>query len=277
MEITTCRLRDQVQQLKQHSMKNNLIFTFDDTKEDGREVEGENTVSVVRQFLTQVMHVQNANTFYIPVAHRLGGRRGRHRAILAKFPIAVQLDEILKHGNRLRDTRHGVSRQTPPSITERNQFAMETYKDKRSDANNKARLNNGKLFIKGKLQTQFLEPTLPDPEPLGNDDDGTAPVESAKVKDSGSIFQGFAIKAKTLSDVTSGLQKVLTLPDASAASHLIYAYRVKVGQRMHENFQSDDDHGMGLDLLRMLRTRDDQNILRFEHLQKTGKEAIDKL
>ena len=215
--------------------------------------------------------------------------------ILAKFPIDVELDEILRHGNRIRVTRHRVSRQTPPSFTERNQFAMDTYKEKRSDVTNKARLQNVKLFIKGRLQTQFLEPTLPDPEPIGNDDeDDTAPVESAQVKDSGSIFRGFAIKAGSMPDVTSGLQKIITLPDVSSASHLIYEYRVKVGERIYENFQSDDDHGMGLDLLRMLRARDTQDVLcvvtrhcspgfqhlgkkRFEHLKKTGKEAVDKL
>ena len=48
VEITTRKLHDEVQQLKRHSMKNNIIFTFDNNKEDGREVEGEDTVSVVR-------------------------------------------------------------------------------------------------------------------------------------------------------------------------------------------------------------------------------------
>ena len=179
-------------------------------------------------------------------------------------------------------------------MTERNQFAMDTYKNKRSDASNKARLNNGKLFIKGKLQTQFLDPTLPDPEPASDDDDDTAPVQSTQVSDSGSVFQGFAITAESLPEVTSGLHKIVTLPDVSTSSHLIYAYRVKDGQRVHENFQSDDDHGMGLDLLRMLRNRGDEDVLcvvtrhcspgfqhlgrkRFEHLQTAGKDAIDKL
>ena len=45
-------------------------------------------------------------------------------------------------------------------------------------------LCNGKLFIKGKLQTQFLDPTLPDPEPASDDDDDTAPVQSTQVSDS---------------------------------------------------------------------------------------------
>jgi len=151
MEITTSRRRHEIDHLKQHSMKNNLIFKFDDTTDIGKEIEGEDSVSVVRQFLIQVMHVPNASNFYIPIAHRLGDPRNKHRAILARFPIAAELDLILRHGNRLRGTRHGVSRQTPPSMTERNQLAMNTYNVKRIDFNNKARLNNGKLFVKGKV------------------------------------------------------------------------------------------------------------------------------
>ena len=69
MEIVTDRLRHEIRYLKQHSMKHNLIFKFDDTMQIGKEIEGEDSVSVVRQFLIHVMHVPNAS------------------AILAKFPI----------------------------------------------------------------------------------------------------------------------------------------------------------------------------------------------
>jgi len=138
METVTCRLREELYSQKQYSMKYNLIFTFDATTDVGKEIEGEDAVSVVRQFLTHVMHVPNANQFCIPVAHRLGGQSGRRRAMLAKFPVATELDLIMRHGNRLRGTRHGVSRQTTPSMAEQNQFAMDTYKEKRSDASNKA-------------------------------------------------------------------------------------------------------------------------------------------
>ena len=90
LEITTARLRNEVRDLKQHSMKYNLVFSFDNNSDAGREVEGENTIAVIRQFLSQVMSVPGAERFFIPVAHRLGGKHGRHRAILAKFPIAEQ-------------------------------------------------------------------------------------------------------------------------------------------------------------------------------------------
>ena len=179
-------------------------------------------------------------------------------------------------------------------MTERNQFAMNTYKDKRIDFNNKAHLNNGKLFVKGKVKTEFLEPRLPDPEPAEEDYEVEV-TQSGTIKDSGSVFKGYAVSVNSLSDVTSGIQEVMmSMPDASTASHLIYAYRVKNGQSVSENFHSDDDHGMGLDLWRMLRDSDKRNVLclvsreyapgfqhlgrkRFEIQRPVGKEALDKL
>ena len=69
---------------------------------------------------------------------------------------------------------------------------------------------------------------------------------------------------------------------------------MKNGQSVSENFHSDDDHGMGLDLWRMLRDSDKRNVLclvsrecapgfqhlgrkRFEIQRPVGKEALDKL
>ncbi len=179
-------------------------------------------------------------------------------------------------------------------MTERHQFAMETYKTKRVDRANKARLTSGKLYIKDKIQTAFLVPTLPDPDPDTNGHELTV-TESDTMSDSGSIFKGYSVTATSLSVVTSGLNEILaSYPDVSAASHVIYAYRVKTGQRIYENFCSDDDHGMGHELLKLLRNNNKTNVLcvvtrhcapgfihlgrkRFEHLRNSANGALGKL
>ena len=43
MEIVTDRLRHEIRHLKQHSMKHNLIFKFDDTMDIGKEIEAKGT------------------------------------------------------------------------------------------------------------------------------------------------------------------------------------------------------------------------------------------
>jgi len=87
-------------------------------------------------------------------------------------------------------------------------------------------------------------------------------AQSGTIKDSGSEFKGFAVSVNSLSNVTTGIQEVMmTMPDVSTARHLICAYRVKNGQSVSESFHSDNNHGMGLDLLRMLWDSDKLNVL----------------
>lgn len=130
-EITVSRLSKEVVELKAHSMKHNILFNFYRNTDICKEVEGEDCVGVIKRFLTNIMSVPNVNKMYVPVAHRLGKRAtGTTRAILAKFPNANDIDTILKHTNRLRETKHFVQRQLPPSINERKQFALVEYKKK---------------------------------------------------------------------------------------------------------------------------------------------------
>ena len=126
-------------------------------------------------------------------------------------------------------------------MVERNQFAMDTFKTLKTDIRNQARLSNGKLFVKGQVRTEFLEPKLPEADPAG---DEPVVTDSQAVRDLGSTFQGYASSARSLPEVTSGLNQIITLPDVCSTSHVIYAYRIELGDTVCENFQSDDDHGM---------------------------------
>ena len=102
-DTTISRLKHEVTDVRTHSMKYNLIFSFDRSTQEGREVDGEDCISVIKQFLGSVMSVPNASRIYIPVAHRLGKRvQGHTRAIVAKIPNASQLNLVLKHGSRLK-------------------------------------------------------------------------------------------------------------------------------------------------------------------------------
>jgi hypothetical protein len=174
------------------------------------------------------MHVPGVETFQIPVAHRLGSHTGGFaRPILAKFPVAEELSQVLRHTNRLRDTRHSVIRQIPPSMNERKQFAYEEFKAKKVDPRNKARLSNDKLFIKGKIQCQFQRPVLPESSSL------EAPLiaEGPEISEKGSIFKGYAASIASMEELRACLDAVLIKPGVASSSHMIYAYRVRLGSR----------------------------------------------
>ena len=111
-EIVTNRLTREISELKAHSMKYNLIFNFDRNTDTFKEVEGEDSIGVIKRFLSNVMNVPNASQMYIPLAHCLGKRfPGIRRSILAKIPNANDLDNILRHTNRLNDTKYFVQRE----------------------------------------------------------------------------------------------------------------------------------------------------------------------
>jgi len=56
--------------MRVHSMRHNLIFTFDPDSVQYKESSGENCVALTRTFLASVLGIDNAQEMYIPVAHQ---------------------------------------------------------------------------------------------------------------------------------------------------------------------------------------------------------------
>ena len=143
-----------------------------------------------------------------------------------KFPICDELNMVLNHTNRLKNTRHYLNCQVPAEIRERNQYALPEFKAKRQNPANKARLINGRLFVKGRLQSRFLTPTLPE---VDDDVPEFTVTESESISDTGSTFKGYAAAITSLDDISAAL-----------------------GGSIHENFDSDNDDGVGLELLKAM-------------------------
>ena len=218
-------------------MRNNLIFSFDPKSSDfGTEAEGENCVSIIKHF-------------------RLGIRRtGTSRQIIATFPVPDELHMVLRHSNRLRDTKHYTNRQVPAEIRERNQYALPEFKQKRQNPANKAHPTNGKLYVKGRLQCKLLIPTLPRVDPADENIPNFTIVIGDKMTDRGSTFTGYAAGVTNLEDVSVLLEQSLKLDGIAAPTHRIYAYRYKTsGGWINQNFVSDGDDGVGLRLLKVIR------------------------
>ena len=257
-ETLNRRLSDQVTDLQTRSMKENIIFSFDKDSDFGRslgkEADGENCSDIVRQFLCRVMGVSNVDTLYITVAHRIGTKNPNYpRSIIAKFPIAKEIELVMRHANRLRDTNHRISKQIPASVRERTQFAWSDFKDKKKNPANNARLDNGKMYVKGRLQQQYLPPVLP---AISTDDEDIPTFNIAAsnpITEKGSTFTGYAAEVKSMDDVSVVLDQTLMIDGAADANHRIYAYSINQGRTIVENFDSDGDHGIGLELLRKMQ------------------------
>ena len=248
------QLVNDIEDIKSRSMKDNIIINLDHTVTDYREAKGENCAELVRSFLLKTLGITKV---YISSAHRLSKPvHGKTRPMIARIPNSEDRATIFKNAYRLKDTKHYISQQMPPSRAERRQFAMAEYKDKKTDDQNRASLVQDKLYVKGKLQTQFTKSALPEsntpPSKLELD-----VKESRDIKDGGSVFRGYFADATDMHDVSNIKQFLICKPEVASASHLILAYRMeRKGGKIVENFDSDRDWGTGFRLLKMMREND---------------------
>ncbi len=98
----------------------------------------------------------------------------------------------------------------------------------------------------------------------------------------------------SLEDVREVLNQVLLEPGNANASHVVHAYRFQEGDMTVENFDSDGDHGLGLELLKTIRSVDAGNVMcvtirkcrpnfkhlskkRFQYVRETATEVINSL
>lgn len=246
-------MQDEIDDLKSRSMKDNIYFSFDPECDEFKVVKGENCAELVRAFLRNILGL--TVPIYIQSAHRVADGR-----MIARIPESAQRSLIFKNANRLRDTRHYLSQQMPPGRSERRQFALPYYKDMKADGRNKAVLAQDKLYVRNKLQLQYVKPSLP-VCPL-TDESPCRITESRSKKDGGSVFHGYAAHISDITDVADIRQYLITNnPEVTNASHVIYAFRYESRGKTHENFDSDRDHGCGFELLKMMRQHDITNAL----------------
>ena len=241
------RLSGEIEQMKAHSMNNNLIISSSKCKE----LRDENTKEVAREFLKKEMKINGVDKIGITVAHRIGPKmKDKPRSIIIKVPDADDITLIMKNVSHLKGTGSFIERQLPASMQERKKVVMPMYKAAKQKGQ-KPIIKQDKLFVQGSIQRQCLPINLPDntrpSEATLNIEEGT-PVDEG-----GSIFQGYCSEVVDLNDVRDVLNELLRNPRISSATHVIYAYRCDAG----EDYDSDGDWGIGFGLLKHMV---DQNI-----------------
>ncbi len=131
-------------------------------------------------------------------------------------------------------------------------FALPEFKLKKENPQNNAKLRQARLYVRGKLQTQFTKTTLPVPSAdLTMDKTIKA---SRERNESLSSFRGYYAEAANLQDVADIHTQLICKPEVTKASHVIYAYRLEErGGKLVGNFESDRDWGTGHALLKTMR------------------------
>ena len=120
----------------------------------------------------------------------------------------------------------------------------------KADPANRAKLQEGKLIIKGRVQSQFLKPSLPE-VPKSAECDISDVTSSEEKAEGGSPFK---VKVINRQDIAHTLKFLFQRHEVAAATHIVYAYRLHGHNKVEENFDSDRDGSCGLELPKAMRT-----------------------
>ena len=245
-EATNYREQTTITDLKMRSMRDNLIIT---TRGPAyKEIREEQTESTVRKFPTDEMRIPNEDNMCINSSHRMGQANGNcNRMLIARLPHRKDQTTNFDNASNLQGTNYSITKQFPPEIEERSQFAWADYEKARA---NKlaAHFDGGTLVIGGEPVPKYEPIHLP---VASNTLLGVAsPVKPRGVSDvmteQGHAFQAWAIPAHSFADVRDGMDHFLQLTELAGATHVPYGFRFFGAQDMHENFQSDGDLHSGL-------------------------------
>ena len=79
---------------------------------------------------------------------------------------------------------------------------------------------------------------------------GITVKESDPIEEGINTFTGFSASVSPFRDVHRVVDKMLQSPSVARYSHLIYAYRITTEKDIIQNYHSNFDHGVDLDLLK---------------------------
>ena len=259
LERTVDMLNEEILDLKTRSMKDNIVIYKLEESENEKPNEVKDKVA---KFIKDNLHVDDAIT--IDRAHRLGAKKaGKSRSIVAKIASSDEKSKLFQAARNLKDTNYSISDQYPPEIDERRKRLVPIMKAKKEeDENVKCRLVGDRLYINGERYVdddQEMKMVFTD-EDVTAAKDVTVYHSEPKIEQ-GSTFQGHASVIKSQNDVKPVLLKIFENKLVAGATHNIYAYRIKVGNRIKEGCCDDKEYGAGRQLLSMLQDKKAENAM----------------
>lgn len=159
-ETVNDRLNDDISNLRSHSMKSNIIISFDKNDDRYKSEQGEQCKNMAKRFFAETMKIAGVDSLFIPVAHRVGPKHNKSRPLLVKLPVAADFSNVMAHAKNLAGSGHFVTKQLPADRRERKQYVLPIFKDRRANTDQKVQMIDDRLLINGVLQRQYLPATL---------------------------------------------------------------------------------------------------------------------
>ena len=255
---------------------------------------GEDCEQSLRQFLINEMLIDepNMNKIHFDKVHRIGEpSRLRHRVMIAKFNPSEGKTIVKQHIKNLNPNKgFGVNDHLPREMEERKKQLLPAFKKAKAEKE-KPRFVMDKLVVQGAV-TEVKKDQIRD---INADTTGHAIAlqdqltHTPKIDHNGDVVQGHSMKVSNQEDIIPTLHTIYSDSRVARATHNIYAYRLKCGNRYVEHFEDDREWGAGRMLLDLLRNENRDNELvcvtrwyggkrigkkRFDYMLGAAKEAL---
>ena len=120
----------------------------------------ENCGALVKTFCADVLHVENAHNLMFDRVHRVGGKSGKTRPIVAKFHYYTDRERVrhasFTYAEDIKTAKFGVGAQLPKRLRDARKPLYPAMKEAK-DAGKEVKFVGNKLFIDG---VEYKPPAL---------------------------------------------------------------------------------------------------------------------
>ena len=250
---------EQITDLKCRSMRENIVVhgISEDKDEDWQMSQ-----TKIKNFLKNDLKIDDAEDMEIDRAHRSGQKiAGKPRPIIVKFLASNSKEKVFKNVKNLKHKNHlSVQEQLPPEVNECRKRLWTKYKAAKADPKNRVSWSTDKLVVNG-VSISAKDENV-EIRPSDHADTEIAVHHSEHVTIQDSTFMGHCAEIESKDEIPIVLADLLRDRAVAGATHNMYAYRItgKNGQ-MIEGSKDDGEHGAGYNLLKLLRDRDEKNVM----------------
>lgn len=305
--IQISHLQDENEELKNRSMRNNVLFHgLFELKTNSTE----DPEATVRRFLTNTKMPGETELVFERV-HRLGQydpKAKTPRPIVARLISSKDTDRILAHGKTLpkstaEDPKPRITPQFTPKLRETRKDLGIKANDLKTQFGSKVvtKIGKDKLYVNNQLHKEpVITPTTAEMLNMMPDDQrellqGPELVHGDIFTLQGHSFIGTVAKVTSLNDVRVAYKKLLSKPQFIGAAHNFCAYTLFNPEtaQSQTGHQDDNEHGAGRFLSQVLQRRNEKNTVlfvtrrflasshlgaaRFNTIEEAAISALDKL
>ena len=281
---------DQITDLKCRSMRDNVVING---IPEGTNETWEQSKEKFKTFLKDDLKIQDTNDVMIDRVHRTGQKNGRKpRPLIAKLINTTSKDTIFKNVKNLKNKKEiSVQEQLPPEVSECRKRLWAKYKEAKTNSANKVSWATDRLIINGVSYSSKDENIEINPAESSRKNIDLHHTAHVVVEDS--TFMGHAVRISSKEDVSDVLAELLKDKAVAGATHNVYAYRVQdANGQIFERSKDDGEHGAGYQILKMLREREETNVMivvtrwfgtkhlgprRFQCIKESAENALQKL